>query len=94
VTRGPFIKFPLGAKLTPGAKLSRRNKFLSLGVKLSPRVFNPGVQRRGEHSPLGTKSTPGGQVHPWGPGGKLRMALWCFCETIAQNVAQALLCQI
>jgi hypothetical protein len=45
-------------------------------------VFTPGVERRvnmppkGQISPLVAKFTPRGKVHPWGPGVKLRMALW------------------
>jgi hypothetical protein len=33
---------------------------------------------RGQISPLGAKFTPRGEIHPWGPGVKLRMALWKF----------------
>jgi hypothetical protein len=31
---------------------------------------------RGQISPLGAKFTPRGEIRPWGPGVKLRMALW------------------
>jgi hypothetical protein len=31
---------------------------------------------RGQISPLGAKFTPRGEIHPWGPGVKLRMALY------------------
>jgi hypothetical protein len=30
---------------------------------------------RGQISPLGSKFTPRSEIHPWGPGVKLRMAL-------------------
>jgi hypothetical protein len=35
------------------------------------------IPPRGQISPLGAKFTPRGEVYPWGPGVKLRMAL---CE--------------
>jgi hypothetical protein len=33
------------------------------------------ISLRGQISPLGAKFTPRGEVIPWGPGVKLRMAL-------------------
>jgi hypothetical protein len=33
------------------------------------------IPPRGQISPLGAKFTPSGEVIPWGPGVKLRMAL-------------------
>jgi hypothetical protein len=72
----PILNFtprgkPLGAKLSPGGKI--------LCSPLHPskhyRVFTPGGERRGEHSPQRTNFTPGDQVHPWGPGVKLTMAV-------------------
>jgi hypothetical protein len=49
---------------TPGPGL---NEGVNEGVNISP---------RGQISPLGVNFTPKSEVHPWGPGVKLRMALW------------------
>jgi hypothetical protein len=45
-----------------------------LGVNIYP---------RGQILPTGAKFTPKDEVHPWGPGVKLRMALWAFTKALA-----------
>jgi hypothetical protein len=68
--RGPFLTshpgargevVPQGGILSPGAgvKFSVRPSVL-----LNSRVFTPGGEQRGEHSPQGTNFIPGSQVHP------------------------------
>jgi hypothetical protein len=54
-------------------------------------VFTPGGEQRGEHSPrgqispLGAKLTARGEVIPWGPGVKLRMALRLSRRVVENN---------
>jgi hypothetical protein len=47
------------------------------GVDISP---------RGQISSLGAKFTPRGEVRPWEPGVKLRMALWKAAAADPQKV--------
>jgi hypothetical protein len=44
------------------------------------------IPPRGQISPLGAKFTPRGEVIPWGPGVKLRMALRCLSELTRLNL--------
>jgi hypothetical protein len=86
--RGPFLTSPLGANFDPRGEVVPQGWILSLGVKLSPgceilcfplhssklwRVFTPGGERRGEHSPQGTNFTPGGEVKNGPQGEPLRL---------------------
>jgi hypothetical protein len=59
-------------------KFSVRPSILLNNRESSPLGVNEGVNfaPRGQISPLGAKFTPRGEIHPWGPGVKLRMALW------------------
>jgi hypothetical protein len=84
---GTYLTSPLGANFGLKCEVVPHGWILSpgwsypLGVKFSVRpyvhswVFTTGVERRGEHSTYGNHFTPGGQVHPLGPGVKLKMAL-------------------
>jgi hypothetical protein len=60
-------------------KFSVRPSILPNSREFSPLGVNEGVNiiPRGQISPLGAKLNPRCEVHPWGPGVKLRMAL-CF----------------
>jgi hypothetical protein len=84
---GSFLTLPLGANFDP------RGEFCPMGVKFSvgpsfplnsrecsPLGLNEGVNIPpwGQISPLGAKFTPRGEVHHWGPGVELRMALSFF----------------
>jgi hypothetical protein len=55
----------------------------------SPLGVNEGVniQPRGQISPLGAKFTTKGEVHPWEPGVKLRMALSFIVSVFESNHA-------
>jgi hypothetical protein len=63
------------------------------------------IPPRGQSSPLGAKIIPRGEVLPWGPGVKLRMALWLaefsarlftilwksFCKHTHQYITKAII---
>jgi hypothetical protein len=59
-------------------KFSAHPSILLNNKECSPLGVNKGVNfnPRGQSSPLGAKFTPWSEVIPWGPGVKLRMALW------------------
>jgi hypothetical protein len=60
-----------------GVKFSLSPSILLNTGEGSPLGVNEGVNLppRGQSSPLGPSSPPRGEVHPWWPGMKLRMAL-------------------
>jgi hypothetical protein len=75
-SRGPFLTSPLEANFDPRGEVSPQGAKLTPGVEVIPwgeilclplhsakqyRVFVPGGEQRGEHSPWGTNFTPGGQ---------------------------------
>jgi hypothetical protein len=66
-----------GVKLSPGGEILFCPSVLLNSGECSSLGVNEGVNisPRGQSSPLVAKFTPGGEVHPWGPGVKLRMAL-------------------
>jgi hypothetical protein len=71
------VSYPLGRSYPLGVEISVRPSILLSSRECSPPGVNKGVNisPRGHISPLGAKFPPWGQVHPWGPGVKLRMAL-------------------
>jgi hypothetical protein len=58
-------------------KFSVYPSILLNNIECSPLGVNEGVNftPRGHISPLGAKLAPRDEIHPWGPGVKLRMAL-------------------
>jgi hypothetical protein len=64
--------YPLGVKFSVCPSILLNNR------ECSPLGVNEGVNipPRGPISPLGAKFNPRGEVYSWGPGVKLRMALW------------------
>jgi hypothetical protein len=94
-TRGPFLG-PLGQTfyhtVTPWSYPLRVILSICPSTLLNSRVCSPlGVNKgvnippRGQISPLGAKFTPRDEVHPWGPGVKLRMSLLVPVEKKSRN---------
>jgi hypothetical protein len=84
--RGPFLTSPLGANFDPqgqscpsGMSLSPRGEVIPWGWNS---LFDPSIllNSREWTAPLGDK------FHPWGPGVKLRMALWGQFYILPQGV--------
>jgi hypothetical protein len=85
---GPFLTLPLGKNFKPRGELCPMGVkfYFCLSILLNSRECSPhgvneglNIPPRGQISPLGAKFNHWGEVYPWGPGVKLRMAFWSPC---------------